>query len=190
LKKVLAGFVSGVIVATAASVYADDGLQKIEAYLRPALPIVLDGKKLELQNPPLIYDGSTYLPLREMAGVFSKAVNWNEETQTVELGKLSSTTEIIELHGYISDSAVPAIKYNERIYLPARAGVDKYGIYHFTKYDSATKSYLFDKTDISVSICDSPANSCRSFNIGGDTYIEESLLIEAKNQIMQTLQPH
>ncbi|WP_158606385.1 stalk domain-containing protein [Paenibacillus ginsengarvi] len=87
MKKVFIGFLVGIISATALSVYADDGLEKIEAYLRPSLPITLDGKKVTLENPPVMYDGSTYLRLRDIAALTGLEVNWNDTTQTVELGK-------------------------------------------------------------------------------------------------------
>lgn len=79
------GLLSGAILATGISVFADDGLEKIEAYLRPSLPITLDGKKISLENPPVMYDGSTHLRLRDVAAITGMEVNWNEETQTVEL---------------------------------------------------------------------------------------------------------
>jgi hypothetical protein len=91
-KGMIVGFVAGCIAMTTISVFADDGLEKVEAYLRKGLPITLDGNKLTLENPPLMYDGSTYLKLRDVAKTFNVAVNWNEETQTVELGKTSKTS--------------------------------------------------------------------------------------------------
>lgn len=96
MKKFVTGILVGAGLMLSAQVLADDGLQMIEAYLRPDLLIKLDGKQLELKNPPIIYDGSTYLPLREMAGIFGKDVNWNNDTQTVELGKRDSQKSTYE----------------------------------------------------------------------------------------------
>jgi len=82
-------FVSGVIVGVAASVtvsaYAADGIQSIEAFLRPSLPVTLDGNLLKLESAPLMYDGSTYLGLRDVAKIAGIQVYWNEKGQTVEL---------------------------------------------------------------------------------------------------------
>lgn len=83
------GLLSGAILATGISVFADDGLEKIEAYLRPSLPITLDGKKIFLENPPVMYDGSTHLRLRDVAAITGMGVHWNEATQTVELQSVS-----------------------------------------------------------------------------------------------------
>lgn len=87
MKKFVSGIVVGVLLMASASVFADNGLQQISAYLRPLLPIKLDGQKVELKNAPIIYEGSTYLPLRELAGLVGKEVYWNEAEQSVELGQ-------------------------------------------------------------------------------------------------------
>lgn len=101
MKKVVASFLAGVLMATAISVYADDGLEKIEAYVRKGLPITLNGNKVELENPPVIVDGSTYLRLRDVAKITGVEVNWNEYTQTVELKDVTIAKQ---------DSAVPINK--------------------------------------------------------------------------------
>lgn len=90
MKKLVIGFLVGFIFATAGAVYADEGLQKVEAYLRPTLPITLDSKPITLESSPIMYDGSTYLKLRDLSKLTGLQVNWNDATQTVELG---STTK-------------------------------------------------------------------------------------------------
>jgi hypothetical protein len=86
MKKFVVGVIFGMILATTASVYADEGLQKVEAYLRPTLPITLDGKSITLDNSPIMYDGATHIRLRDVAKLTGLQVNWNDATQTVELG--------------------------------------------------------------------------------------------------------
>ncbi|MCS7464724.1 stalk domain-containing protein [Paenibacillus doosanensis] len=85
MKKFVPGLLAGIIIATASAAYAEAGLQKVEAYLRPDLPITLDGKTVKLESSPMIYDGSTYLKLRDAAALTGLLVNWNEAAQTVEL---------------------------------------------------------------------------------------------------------
>lgn len=85
MKKFVMGLIVGVAITAAGSVYADEGLQKIEAYLRPTLPVMLDGTPLKLESPPVMVDGSTYLKLRDVAAATGLGVNWNDTTQTVEL---------------------------------------------------------------------------------------------------------
>lgn len=83
----IVAFVAGVLFTTVGSAYADNGLTKIEAYLRPSLPIMLNGESIRLESPPVVYDGSTYLKLRDIANLTGITVKWNEETETVELKK-------------------------------------------------------------------------------------------------------
>ncbi len=81
----LAGLITGLLFAFGGSTQADSLYQQVDAYLRPDLPIVVDGQSLALSNAPLMYNDRTYLPLRETATTLGKQVNWNEATQTVEL---------------------------------------------------------------------------------------------------------
>jgi hypothetical protein len=85
MKKFIMGLIVGVAITATGSVFAEDGLQKIEAYLRPSLPITLNGQAVTLKNPPVMYDGSTHLNLRDIAAITGLTVNWNDATQTVEL---------------------------------------------------------------------------------------------------------
>jgi hypothetical protein len=85
VKKFIMGIVVGAFVMLSASAFADDGLEKIEAYLRPTLSITLNGEKVVLDNPPVMHNGSTHLHLRDMAKLTGLEVDWNDKTQTVEM---------------------------------------------------------------------------------------------------------
>lgn len=85
MKKYIIGAVAGAIIATTISAYADEGLEKIEAYVRKGLPITLNGSQVTLESPAVMVDGSTYLKLRDVAKLTGLNVNWNEASQTVEL---------------------------------------------------------------------------------------------------------
>lgn len=90
MKKFVMGLIVGVGIATCGAVFADEGLQKVEAYLRPTLPITLNGQAVTLESSPVVYDGSTYLKLRDIAKLTGLQVNWNDATQTVELSNGSA----------------------------------------------------------------------------------------------------
>jgi hypothetical protein len=85
MKKYIIGAVAGAIIATTISAYADEGLEKIEAYVRKGLPITLNGSQVTLESPAVIVDGSTYLKLRDVAKLTGLVVEWDESTQTVKL---------------------------------------------------------------------------------------------------------
>lgn len=67
----------------AAGVYAQDVLQKVEAYLRPDFQLVLDGKPVQLSGPPLIYEDKSYLPLAELGRLMGANILWRGETKTI-----------------------------------------------------------------------------------------------------------
>ena len=63
----------------------------ITAQIRPDYEIVIDNTERTFYNAdgaqvyPIVYDGTTYLPLRAIAEIMGKLVNWNESTKTVTL---------------------------------------------------------------------------------------------------------
>lgn len=99
------GLLAGALLATTGTSFASAIIEKVTATIRGDFAVELDGKKVELKNPPLVYDGSTYVPLRELSGIFGAGVNWNNSTQTVELTRNqiekgdSSVTQAIYLNG-------------------------------------------------------------------------------------------
>ena len=81
--------------ASAASV------QKVTAYLRPDYTILIDGISREFYNVsgtevhPLVYSGSTYLPVRAIGELMGKNVDWNQSTKTVTLAGARTTGNVI-----------------------------------------------------------------------------------------------
>jgi len=66
-----------------AGVYAEDILQRVEAYLRPDFKVVLDGKQVQLEGPPLVYQDKSYLPLKELGNLLGANVLWKNDTKTI-----------------------------------------------------------------------------------------------------------
>ncbi|GKU76840.1 stalk domain-containing protein [Paenibacillus sp. L3-i20] len=80
MKKVIIGFLAGVIFATAGTALAAPTISKITASLRTDYKVELDGSKVELKNSPLAYNGSSYLPVKEMAELIGKEVSFDKGT--------------------------------------------------------------------------------------------------------------
>ncbi|UUZ95890.1 copper amine oxidase N-terminal domain-containing protein [Paenibacillus sp. P25] len=69
--------------AFTAGVYAQDVLQRVDAYLRPDFSIVLDGKPVQLSGPALVYDDKSYLPLKELGNLLGASILWKADTKTI-----------------------------------------------------------------------------------------------------------
>jgi hypothetical protein len=84
-KALRAGMLAILLSASfAAGAAADDTLKKVEAYLRPDFKVELDGYRV-VTDPPLIYNGSSYLPFRQIANMLGAEVDWDETTYTIKL---------------------------------------------------------------------------------------------------------
>lgn len=68
-----------------AGVYAQDVLQRVDAYLRNDFKVVVNGQEVKLANPPLIYNNSSYLPVKELGTYLGAVVNWKDSTKTIYL---------------------------------------------------------------------------------------------------------
>ncbi len=68
-----------------AGVYAQDVLQRVDAYLRNDFKVVVNGQEVKLVNPPLIYNNSSYLPVKELGTYLGAVVNWKDSTKTIYL---------------------------------------------------------------------------------------------------------
>ena len=72
---------------------ATSGMQEIAAYLNANITVKLDGEAQTFLDAkgnrvyPITYQGSTYLPVRAVAGLVGLDVDWDQATQTVLLGR-------------------------------------------------------------------------------------------------------
>ncbi|WP_127580806.1 copper amine oxidase N-terminal domain-containing protein [Paenibacillus koleovorans] len=200
MKKYLIGAVAGAALMFSAQIFAEDGLEKIEAYLRPGLPIKLDGQKLQLENPPVMVDGSTYLPLREMAGIFGKDVHWNEAEQTVELGKRAGTVtpaatpgptvtptpppieqkpELKQLPNY--SEAYEALEFDGIIYVPGDKAAKHFNLE--IGYDPSNGYNFIKGTNIFFLVGGASKPGDDGFRYGDVTYLRESFFTRAKTEL-------
>ena len=96
----------GAVLCFAAGAAAADTLQKITAYLDSGITITLDGEAQVLKDAsgtrlyPITYNGSTYLPVRAVAGLAGLEVVWDQATKTVQLGQSKGIDLIDDLKAY------------------------------------------------------------------------------------------
>ncbi|MDD3169775.1 MAG: hypothetical protein PHC91_10000 [Eubacteriales bacterium] len=96
-------FIFVVFLSCSFGAYADDprGLaspkqEKILISIKPDITIELDGVKQKFKDAngrtvyPVIYSGSTYLPVRAISGLLNKSIEWDSSSKTVFIGKTLS----------------------------------------------------------------------------------------------------
>ena len=97
LKGYLLGFLSAAILVGGAAYAA--GTTTLYDVIANGIKIVVDGQKLSPTdangNPvePIIYNGTTYLPVRAVANALGKAVYWDGANFTVYLGNMNGNLE-------------------------------------------------------------------------------------------------
>ena len=112
MKKRLQGMIAGVLIGatmTGGAVIAANTTTLYDV-ISNGVKIVVDGKKLNPTDAngnrvePLIYNGTTYLPVRAVANALGKAVYWDGPNFTVYLGDMDGELEYptVELEDMVS----------------------------------------------------------------------------------------
>lgn len=135
IKDITIGFIIGCMLMTTMPVLANTVLQKID--------VVLDGVNVEvngseLDSNSILYNGSTYLPLRKVAEAVNKNVEWNQTTMTANI--VDKKSETSEVGGALLDNFKT---YEKDGYEFGTDGVNEY----------YTIKYLFDKKDFAEYEC-------------------------------------
>lgn len=82
MRKFLIGVLVGCLLMMTTPVLADSILQSIDVVL-DNVQVQVNGEKLDVNT--ILYNGSTYLPMRKVAEAVGKEVNWNQETMTANI---------------------------------------------------------------------------------------------------------
>ena len=171
-KKIILALALTLLCGITIGANASNGLQTISAYLNSNVTVKLDGEAQTFLNEqgnrvyPITYDGSTYLPVRAVAGLVGLEVNWDQATQTVLLGKAKGVDLIDTYKCYFlqefqqvqsvdkADSRdVSGVSYSHWLYVHgAPRGV--YGVASFNlagKFNTVTFTY-YSNTDITLHV--------------------------------------
>ena len=101
MKKRLQGLILGVLIGTllTSGVAVATNTTTLYDVITDGVKIVLDGKEFICTDAngnivqPMIYNGTTYIPVRAVSSAFGKAVYWDGEEQTVYLGNMNGKLE-------------------------------------------------------------------------------------------------
>lgn len=83
MKKIFVGFIIGIVVAMAFTSFATStGIFTAQV---ATFEIFVEGKKFESENPAIVVDGRSYLPLKAIGEALGVNVEWNGEARRVEI---------------------------------------------------------------------------------------------------------
>ncbi|MCD8181005.1 MAG: PepSY domain-containing protein [Firmicutes bacterium] len=106
--------------------------EEISAEVRYDFTIVVDGAVQSFKDAngsavyPILYEGSTYLPIRAIGTLMGKSVSWDADTQTVYIGT-DSETIVTDADSFNSGTVTDADSFNSG--MPERQDGDKKGNY-------------------------------------------------------------
>jgi len=109
LKGYIAGFLSAVLMLTGTVVFAES-IQSIEAVFG-RVKLVISDEPVEQET--LLYDGTTYVPLRAAAELLGKEVAWDGETQTAYIDE-PGTGRVFEKKEETPETTPPADETEDR----------------------------------------------------------------------------
>jgi hypothetical protein len=165
---------------------ASGALQEIKAYLDPSITIKLEGEAQTFLDAkgnrvyPITYEGSTYLPVRAVAGLAGYEVNWDQATRTVDLGETKGV-DLIETyeHYYSTNRAgqvrtadkktenISGISCSHWLYMNAwNANEMQVSFNLLGKHETLTFSYYCDK-DITLKVLGDNGYVLGEYNITG-----------------------
>ena len=149
LNKTIKGYFLGVISAAVllcGVVYAAN-TTTLYNVLTDGVKIVVDGQKINPTDAngnavePIIYNGTTYLPVRAVANAFGKEVYWDGPNYTVYLGSMNGTLDYASKE-LTADDSIGLYWWNAR----SSALSDNYGNSYsraiYPAYDDVTFEYL------------------------------------------------
>ena len=107
MKKLILGLVIGMMIGSATVALAADDLlgTEIKAVFA-GFNLKINGTEKVLETTPLVYNGTSYLPVRDMANLVGYDVTYKADSRTIELnttstkGNVSSSTAITSNSGY------------------------------------------------------------------------------------------
>lgn len=114
MKKYAAGIMAVALLAGGTALAAEGDVE-VKADYKPSFSIVIDGKLCGFvdangqQVYPLVYQGSTYLPLRSIGNLMEKEVGWDAATETVTLSGEAEWQRIEPVGERPADSQVQAV---------------------------------------------------------------------------------
>lgn len=140
--------------------------KKVMFYLKPDVTIEMNGVRHVFRDArgqivyPIIYNGSTYLPVRAVSALMKEPIEWDSGSKTVYIGKTLSHP--IKSEAQIDTNAAVPVKNNEYTYWGTEPGL-------VTGYSKPDILVMYDF--VIVSCKDVNGNTIYPINYNGSVYL-------------------
>ncbi|WP_168121721.1 stalk domain-containing protein [Paenibacillus sp. HB172176] len=97
------------------------------------LTVEINGNPIDFDQQPIVQEGRTLVPLRQIFEALGAEIEWNEATRTINAVKKDTTLKLTlgDSVGYVNGEAIPlhtpAISVNGRTMVPARLASETFG---------------------------------------------------------------
>lgn len=125
---------------------ADYTLKVSSPDVKPAIKVLLNGKKIRFDQPPIILNGRTLVPLRAIFEAMGATVEWDQKTKTVTASNGSITVvmkagdKTMTKNGTKITLDVPPQIINNRTLVPVRVVAESFGA--DVKWDGSTQTVI------------------------------------------------
>lgn len=127
VKYLVIGLLFGIIITSVSPVLADTFMQKIDVVLN-TVNVQIEGNKLDTDT--ILYNNTTYLPMRKVAEAVGKDIVWNQNTMTANI--VEKTDEDTKLNNNINTVQNTELKTSDGI--PIKIINGKQYVYTFDYY--------------------------------------------------------
>lgn len=134
MKRYLAFLLMLILVVSSCTIEVSASAQKkIMVYLKPEVTILLNDEVYIFKDAngqrvyPIIYNGTTYLPVRAIAALMKEPIEWENGSKTVFIGKT------------LSDPTKTISKFDERAAMPAKS---VHEVYELNSASAMVNAYL------------------------------------------------
>jgi hypothetical protein len=90
MKKFIMGIILGAVLATASNAIANS--EVVAKFI--SFNFVVNGEPIQVESQPVSINGSSYLPVRELANLLGYDVTYKADTKTIELNLVQNTSDI------------------------------------------------------------------------------------------------
>lgn len=158
IKDIITGSViTAIVIGTGATAFAKATNMNIPVSFNN-IKIIVDGKAIETDKEPFIYDGTTYLPVRAVGEAIGKEVSWDGNTNTVILGGNSSNLATSETNKVVYDDNGIKITYTGITESSGLMGGKKIGL---VIENNTSKNYTVQVRNFSINgVMVNPIFSC------------------------------